>query len=69
MKEYTITLTESEIEAIRIALSDDSLYYLARVNYLNEHNKTGLNTELIEKIRDAAHRFSAVNAKLVDVQR
>lgn len=54
MKQFSITLTESEIEALQICLMNSEAMYLQQADDLSEHNKLGINTKLIERKRGSA---------------
>lgn len=66
MKEVTITLTVEEIEFIQKALSTHRINRQDRADHLAEHNKTGINTKLIERNRRAAKECDRLFDKLYD---
>lgn len=66
MKQFSITLTESEIEALQNCLCYTKLAYEQEANHLSEHNKTGINTKLIEKKRERANELEKIFNKLYD---
>lgn len=69
MKEYTVTLTEKEINAIMTALSSHVLELMKRADHLSDHNKTGINTQKIKDFRDWSDFEDKIWDKLYDIAR
>lgn len=66
MKEYQITLTEREIEVLRISLCETSLNLERTANTLEQHNRTGINAKAIEMKRECAKECDTLWNKLFD---
>lgn len=66
MKQFNITLTDAEIEALQICLCHVELDYNREADFLREHNQTGINTKLIEAKRERANECDKLWHKLYD---
>lgn len=66
MKEITITLTVEEIELIQEALSTHKINRQNCADHLADHNKTGINTKMIERNRRVANECDRLFDKLYD---
>lgn len=66
MKEFTITLTEKEVELIQISLSETGLEAELKADYLDRHNKTGINTASINAKREQKTNCDNLWQKLYD---
>lgn len=67
MKEYNITLTEREIEALQICLCGMESTLREQAAQLLENNKTGINTNFANKKRERANECDALWKKLNDL--
>lgn len=52
MKEFTITLTEKEIELLQISLCETALNLEQEADRLEKHNQSGVNTGFIKSKRE-----------------
>lgn len=66
MKQFNITLTESEIEALLISLCHVQIDLHNEVDSLREHNKSGINTRRIEKKCERIRECEKLWLKLYD---
>lgn len=64
MKQFKITLTESEIEALKLCLCHVERDYNKEADFLRDYNKTGINTKLIEAKRERANECYKLWEKL-----
>ena len=68
MKQYTINLTESELNTLRIALGAAQLKAEEEADRLAAHNKTGINTDRIDGKRAMAKAYDNLFNKLFDIE-
>lgn len=68
MKNINITLTEAEIEILQISLCETVLNLDSSIDKLNEHNRTGVNTSLINAKRERKNDCDNLWLKLYRAQ-
>lgn len=68
MKTYTVELTAKDIEVLQIALCAERLNLEEKVDRLECHNKTGINTKLIEVSRERMKDCDRLFSLLYDAE-
>ena len=68
MKTFTVELTAREIEVLQICLCEEHLILEEKVAHLMNHNKTGINTKVIEKKRNCMEECDRLFTKLYEAE-
>jgi hypothetical protein len=63
-KEITINLTHEEIEALQISICANQIALKESIDHLKEHNKTGINTNMIRKKAELINKLDVLFDKL-----
>lgn len=63
-KEITINLTLEEIEALQISICANQIDLKESIDHLKEHNKSGINTNMIRKKAELINKLDLLFDKL-----
>lgn len=68
-KEITVTLTSKEIESLQISICSQKIILQEEIERLSKGNKTGINTQLINKKRILITKLDDLFTKLYTAEK